>query len=84
MHWKCKIFGHKYTKRIENKSMFFADNHYCECCDAWSNQMPQEWFFKWGNGLLPDLITNVKAFFRFEVFWRIERLKFWKKEDLPF
>lgn len=83
MHWKCKLFGHRWTKRIESKSMFFADTHFCGDCKQWSNKMPQIWFNKWGNGLFPDVWTNIKTFVKYNLIHPIDR---WlhRNDELPF
>lgn len=61
MHWKCKLFGHKYDGRIKSQSFFVADNYYCCRCRTWSYDFPSQWFDRWGNGIVPDTFSHLRG-----------------------
>lgn len=83
-HWKCKLFGHTYTKTIPSGCIYFSDNLYCPRCDTWSQDFPNEWYDRWGNGLFVEVRVNLRGLW----FWiRGYALRVWRvffPLELPF
>jgi hypothetical protein len=89
MHFICRLFGHKFTKSIPHgQTMFgvsmFADNRYCCRCHKWSYNFPREWFDLYGNGLIVDIYTSVRAVVRDVLSWTGWIYRKIVRERMPF